>query len=213
MMATLRKQIGREEFDYQALMSVLSGYAKANDKVTQLLRAGVVIRVKKGLYVFGEDYRRRPYSRELLANLVYGPSFVSLDYALSFHGLIPERVAQVTSVTTGRAKTFSTPVGGFVYRPTLKSAFHLGMLQLEQGDTSFLIAGPERALADKIRDDRKATVHSLANAEAYLFEDLRIDETRFAELDSMALRTYGQALRSRKVQLCAELLERLGENQ
>ena len=88
----LRERIGREEFDYSALMSTLSGYANPRDKVTSLLRRGVIVRVKKGLHVFGDADRRRPYSRELLANLIYGPSFVSLDYALAFHGLIPERV-------------------------------------------------------------------------------------------------------------------------
>ena len=92
----LREQIGREEFDYPALMGALSQYANPRDKVTSLLRRGTIVRVKKGLYVFGEAYRRRPYSRELLANLIYGPSFVSLDYALAFHGLISERVEVIT---------------------------------------------------------------------------------------------------------------------
>jgi len=129
---SLRRRIGREEFDYAALMAALSGYANPHRKITTLLRDGVIVRVKKGLYVFGEEYRRRPYSRELLANLVYGPSFVSLDYALSLHGLIPERVSQVTSVTTRRGKQFSTPVGTFVYRPVPSDSFHLGMTRVEQ---------------------------------------------------------------------------------
>lgn len=93
MTRDLRKLIGREEFDYPALMSALANYANPRDKVTSLLRQGVIIRVKKGLYVFGDDFRKRPFCRELLANLIYGPSYVSLDYALSYHGLIPERVA------------------------------------------------------------------------------------------------------------------------
>ena len=94
-MRDLRQRVGREEFDYQALMAALPEYANPRDKVTVLLRRGDIIRVKKGFYVFGDELRRRPYSRELLANLIYGPSFVSLDSALSFHGLIPERVEVV----------------------------------------------------------------------------------------------------------------------
>jgi len=211
MSMKVRKRIGREEFDYAALMSALADYAKPNDKVTQLLRAEVIIRVKKGLYVFGEDYRRRPYSRELLANLVYGPSFVSLDYALAVHGLIPERLAQVTSVTTGRARSFKTPVGTFVYRPTPREAFHLGMLRVEQEDIAFLIADPERALADKIREDRTARVRSLAEARRYLLEDLRIDESRVTTLHPGSLHEYGVRLRSRKVQWCAKWLLREGD--
>ena len=142
--------MGREEFDYQALMAALSEYANPRDKVTALLRRGDIIRVKKGLYVFGDELRRRPYSRELLANLVYGPSFVSLDSALSFHGLIPERIEALTSVTTKRPKTFDTPIGSFIYRQSPQSAFHLGMDRVEEGDVAFLIATPERALADKV---------------------------------------------------------------
>ncbi|MGD0626568.1 MAG: hypothetical protein ABSB32_17880 [Thermodesulfobacteriota bacterium] len=63
-----------------------------------MLRRKDIIRVKKGLYIFGETYARRPFSREVLANVIYGPSYVSLDYALHYHGLIPERVEAVISI-------------------------------------------------------------------------------------------------------------------
>lgn len=209
MSVQLRRHIGREEFDYPALMAALSGYANASGKVTLLLRKGVIVRVKKGLYVFGADYRLRPYSRELLANLVYGPSFLSLEFALSHHGLIPERVEQLTSVTTGRAKEFDTPVGTFVYRPAAQGSFHIGMHRAQQGEVSFLIASAERALADKVREDRSATVRSLADAECYLFEDLRVDESVFRELDLGSLRQLADVLGSRKVAFCARLLHKI----
>jgi hypothetical protein len=154
--SNLRHLIGREEFDYQRLMWALSDLASPRAKVTALLRQGVIIRVKKGLYVFGDEYRERPYSRELLANLVYGPSFVSLDYALGYHALIPERVAVLTSVTPKRPKRFDTPVGTFIYRHTRPDGFHIGMSRVETAQTAFLIAGPERALADKLRDVKGA---------------------------------------------------------
>ncbi|MBN2342833.1 MAG: hypothetical protein JXX29_22580 [Deltaproteobacteria bacterium] len=50
--------------------------------------------------------------------MIHGSSLVSLDYVLAYYGLIPERVHIVTSVTSGRAKMFDTPIGGYVYRPT-----------------------------------------------------------------------------------------------
>jgi len=206
MVMSLRREIGREEFDYPALMAALSAFAKPHDRITYLLRTGEIIRVKKGLYVFGQDSRQRPYSRELLANLVYGPSFVSLDYALSYHGLIPEKVAQVTSVTSGRARKFDTPVGYFVYRPVPVASFHFGMTRVENVDVSFLVASPERALADKVREDRAALVRSLGSAEQYLFEDLRIDREAFGELNQTSFREIARALGSRKAQICADLL-------
>jgi hypothetical protein len=205
----LREQIGREEFDYPALMSALASYANPRDKVTSLLRRGTIVRVKKGLYVFGEALRRRPYSRELLANLVYGPSFVSLEYALAFHGIIPERVGTVTSVTPKRGREFKTPVGTFAYRQVPEAYFPLGMDRVESGDVAFLIAVPERALADKVRDDRGNPFRSLADAEAYLFESLRLDQEVLAAMDGELLGQLAKAGRSRKIALCARLARRL----
>jgi predicted transcriptional regulator of viral defense system len=208
-MRDLRRRIGREEFDYQALMAALPEYANPREKVTTLLRRGDIIRVKKGLYVFGDELRRRPYSRELLANLIYGPSFVSLDSALSFHGLIPERVEALTSVTTKRPKSFATPIGSFIYRQSPRGAFHLGMDRVEEGDVAFLIATPERALADKVRDGRGYALNNREEAAQYLFDNLRIDEGGFRQLDSGRLEELARVLRSRKVATCATLLRHL----
>lgn len=208
-MVNLRQRIGREEFDYPALMAALAGYANPRDRVTALLRRGDIVRVKKGLYVFGDPLRRRPYSRELLANLVYGPSFVSLDSALSFHGLIPERVEATTSVTTKRPKRFDTPVGSFIYRQAPKGYYPLGMDRVEEGDVAFLIAVPERALADKIRDDRGHPLRTRADAERYLFDDLRIDREEFERMAPDFLGKLAEAARSRRIAICAGLLRKL----
>jgi len=114
--AQMRRNIGGEVFDYQVLVDALAGYRKPRDRITKLLASGAIVRVKKGLYCFGEAFRKEPLSREYLANLIYGPSYVSLEYALSHHGLIPERVETVTSVTTRRSRDFDTPFGAFSYR-------------------------------------------------------------------------------------------------
>jgi hypothetical protein len=209
MTINLRRRIGREEFDYQALMGALSEYANPCDKVTALIRRGDIVRIKKGLYVFGDELRRRPYSRELLANLIYGPSFVSLDSALSFHGLIPERIEALTSVTIKRPKKFETPVGSFIYRQSPRGSFHMGIDRREEGDVAFLIATPERALADKVRDDRGHALRTRADAAQYLFDDLRIDRADFAQLDAAHLGELAGDLRSRKVAMCSSLLRDL----
>ena len=136
-MEFIRRHILHEEFDYQTLLHGLGQYSRPRDKISDLLRKGVIIRVKKGIYIFGEDYRRRPYSREILANLIYGPSYISLEYALHYFGLIPERVEAVTSVTTGRSRRYATPIGLFRYRMIPLPAFrilghfrHRDMLQI-----------------------------------------------------------------------------------
>ena len=211
-MIELRKKIDHEVFDYQALLDALDGYAAPRDKITKLLRDEVIIRVKKGLYIFGDDYRRRPFSRELLANLIYGPSFVSLDYALAYHGMIPERVEAVTSVATKRSREFNTPVGVFSYHTT--PCLHLGFTRIEQGEVAFLMALPERALADRVRNDRgSGGVKSIKEAGQYLTENLRIDRDDLRKLNAELIGELAAALRSRKVELCGKWIKKSGEEE
>ena len=127
MIEELRRRIEGDEFDYQVLLDSLKGYERPRDKITSLIRQDAIVRVKKGIYIFGQKYARRPFSREILANMIYGPSCVSLDYALHYHGLIPERVEAITSVTSGRGRRFSTPVGLFIYRTVPMRAYPVGV--------------------------------------------------------------------------------------
>ncbi len=205
----IRKGIDREEFDYQVLITTLKGYSRPRDKITALLRAGQIIRVRKGLYIFGPDYRRRPYSREILANLIYGPSYISLEYALSYHGLIPERVETLTSVTTGRTRTFTSPVGVFTYHMTPLPAFQTGMTRVELDDGgAFLMATPEKALVDKIFADRTSEIRTIKGLETYLFDDLRIDQDLFDKLNRSDMNDYVNRYASSKLQLLGSLLRR-----
>ncbi|MGD8798203.1 MAG: hypothetical protein PVJ44_06755 [Desulfobacterales bacterium] len=206
----MRRHISHEEFDYQTLLHALGQYSRPRDKISDLLRKGVIVRVKKGIYIFGEDYRRRPFSREVLANLIYGPSYISLDYALHYFGLIPERVEAVTSVTTGRSRKYATPVGLFSYRMIPLAAFRIGMDRVELDDgRSFLIATPEKALADKIRDDRGNGLQTQGRLMDYLENDLRVDPAALAKLNGAQLGEIARRYRSRKLQLLSDLLKRL----
>lgn len=212
MMDELRRRIEGEEFDYQALLDSLKGYERPRDKITSLLRQGAIIRVKKGIYVFGPKLARRPFSREILANMIYGPSCISLDYALHYHGLIPERVEAVTSVTSGRARRFSTPVGLFIYRQVTPAAYPVGIDRMPlEGGRAFLMAVPEKALADKIHDDRGTGIRSQADMRRYLLQSLRIDAESLAKLRTETLSTLAERYRSRKVRLLAEVVTRLRE--
>ena len=177
----LRKIAGREEIDYPFLLSTLSEYAYPRDKISSWLKSGDLIRVKKGLYVFGKHAALYPYSKEVLANLIYGPSAISKIYALSYYGMIPERVSEMTSITNKRNKLFNTPVGLFSYQYLNNRKFSIG-IQLMQSSTSnsYLIASPEKALCDHIYlSDRRWAFQKLDDLENYLLQDLRIDEFFF----------------------------------
>jgi len=212
MIDELRGRIDGEEFDYQTLLDCLKRYERPRDKITTLFRQNAIIRVKKGIYVFGPRYARRPFSREILANMIYGPSCISLDFALHYHGLIPERVEAVTSVTTGRGRRFRTPVGLFIYRPIPLCAFPVGIDQVQlEGGRSFLIAVQEKALADKIQDDRGTGTRSQDDMRRYLMESLRIDAENLKRLRAETLSTLAERYRSRKLRLLTRVVARLQE--
>ncbi|MFA5687664.1 MAG: hypothetical protein WC959_00705 [Kiritimatiellales bacterium] len=204
-MNSLRDQIESDEFDYQVLMDALSDYAAPRARVTALLRSGEIIRVKKGLYVFGPHRRKFPVCRELLANLIYGPSVVSLESALAYYRLIPERVDAVTSVTTGRPGRFETPLGLFIYRPT--PGLSLGIDRLTgSANRAFLMAVPERALADKIREDRATGLRTQQDMEVYLYENLRMEPEAVRDFSPDMLEQLAECLCSHKVRVLAGLV-------
>lgn len=173
----LRKEIERDVFDYNQLMSALSAYNKPRDVVTTLLRQEKIFRIRKGLYCFNEFWEKQPVSHEAIANLVYGPSAISLDYALSYYRLIPEKVTTITSVTTGRSRVYETPLGRFSYTHVPQHSFSYGLTIEKPGNYQWLIALPIKALADKVWTDKRFSPSSPASFESYLFDDLRIDET------------------------------------
>ena len=210
MMEELRANIAGEEFDYHALLDSLQEYDRPRDKITSLLKHGAVVRVKKGIYVFGERYKRRPFSTEVLANMICGPSYISLDYALHYYGLIPERVEAVTSITVSRGRRFSTPVGLFIYHGVPMRAYPIGIDQVEfERGRSFLIATPEKALADKIQADRGTAIRTQAEMRTYLLDSLRIDPEGLGRLNAETISVIADRYRSRKLRLLSGLVRRL----
>ena len=173
----LRKISPFREIDYFQLKNALAEYANPHAKIRQLLATGAITRVKKGLYVLGDDYRDVPISLEILANLIYGPSAISLDYALSYYGLIPERVHTVTSITPQRDKNFKTPLGYFSYRYLTMKKYSIGLTRLKLNDhRHIIIASPEKALIDKIYFSKSLALQTKKEVEDYLFADLRVEE-------------------------------------
>jgi predicted transcriptional regulator of viral defense system len=119
--------------------------------VSSLINEGKLIRLKKGLYIFGDAWRRKPLNLETVANLLYGPSCVSFEYALSSYGFIAERPRTVTSLAIGDTKTFGTPIGNFEYRAINPEKFKIGIEYRSLGkDGGYFIASKEKALADLV---------------------------------------------------------------
>jgi predicted transcriptional regulator of viral defense system len=176
IMLQLRSKSQGEEIDYTFVMDCLQEYKSPRAKLTTLLKKGDLIRVKKGLYLFGSDYRKGPYSPEVMANKIYGPSYVSREYALAYYGLIPEYVAEVTSISTKRARSFNTAIGRFSYTclPLKLYQVHFNLVSVRNNETA-LLATPEKALADLLyfRNYHLDTLDELIDL---LFDDLRLDD-------------------------------------
>jgi predicted transcriptional regulator of viral defense system len=207
MIDALRASVPFEEFDYQTLVQALRRYARPRDRATRLLETGAIIRVKKGLYVFGPTYRRLPYSVELLANLISGPSYVSFEHALSYYGLIPERVTTITSATIGKARTFDTPVGRFSYRPVPRHVFCVGVTLIDAGaNRTFLIASREKALCDTIVTSRGLSARARSTFRTALADDLRIDMDQLATLDRRLVSDLASQWPSQRLARLAEVI-------
>jgi len=203
----LRAAIPFDQFDYQTLMHFLHEYSAPRDKVTDLLDKGIIERVRKGLYVFGTPYRHEAISREVLANLIYGPSCISLDYALQHYGLIPEAVESLTSVTTGRSRLFRTPFGSFSYRMISLRAFRVGVDLIQpEGGSPYLMATPEKALADKLVAEKGLGIRGISGLKGYLVNHLRVPAVELGRLDQARLHRIAAHYRSRLISLLVEVV-------
>lgn len=180
----LLKNLGVVPVDFGTLAAMLGNYKFPKDKIAAYEKSGKLIRLKKGFYVASPEFQNEQVIKELIANHLYGPSYVSFESALSFYGLIPERVYTVRSATTKRGKKFSTPLGGFEYVAVEEHYYRIGIRQeIIDKKYAFLIATPEKALCDFIIATSNLRIQSVKSMENYLEEDLRIDITSVKNFD------------------------------
>ncbi|MFA5518871.1 MAG: hypothetical protein WDA74_06405 [Spirochaetota bacterium] len=172
-------QLPKHPFDYLLLSDLLKSYSYPRNKINSLIKKGIIIRIKKGLYVLSPEFGGN-IDHYILSNLIYGPSYISLDFALSFWNLIPERVEIVTCMTNKRNKSFITPAGKFTYKYINDSIFYKGVIRQENSNGSYMIASKEKALCDKIALLTKIKEKDL---DIYLKDDLRIDYEELKGLD------------------------------
>jgi len=201
---------GAVPFSHGALLPLLSDYASPNDKISEWLASGTLISLKRGLYVVGSPWRQEALCLPLIANRLYGPSCVSLDYALAWHGLIPERVVEGTSVCTGRGREFENKLGRFSYLSVPERLFSVGLKIAVVGNQHFWMASPTKALCDKVLLTRHLKTLGKASMQAFLFEDLRLDEEGLRDFDPSVLDAYvASGYKPRQFKALRQVLEGL----
>lgn len=185
------------------LLDGLQDYRYPANKLARMVKEGSVFPVVRGLYV--SDSKMPGH---LLAASIYGPSYLSFDYALSYWHLIPEAVYTYTSATYDKKKRkqFKTVFGLFTYRDVPKAAYPIGIQIVKEGRYSFLIAQPEKALCDKLHTI--SPVANLSAFEALLFSDLRIDRDTFGQLDTEKLIQYAAYYQTTNHKLLIRYLRR-----
>ncbi|RZJ86861.1 MAG: hypothetical protein EOO20_17365 [Chryseobacterium sp.] len=181
-------KFSNQPLTHQLLTDLLKDYKRPNDKILALKAAGIIEPVKKGLYVAGSALGTERPESPLLANHILGPSYLSMESALSHYGLIPEKIFAVTSMTTKATRKFQTSLGLYTYTnlPLPYYAFGLSIVSLSK-DQKAIIAIPEKALCDKIVTTAGITLRSQSSARDYVFGNLRMEEEDVAKfnLDSM----------------------------
>jgi len=117
-------------------------------QVHEWVRKGWLLQLKSGVYTLRDDDRKTGLSRYFIANQLYFPSYVSLETALSFYGMIPEAVYTITSITSKKSQRFSNKFGQFVYHSIKPDCFG-GFITIkdEFGYPCFL-ATKEKAIID-----------------------------------------------------------------
>ncbi len=177
-------EIGNTPIDFAVLKSMFSDHKSVHNKISELEKSGTLIRLKKGMYVVSPQESGKLVSVELVANHLYGPSYVSMESALRYYGLIPESVYTIQSMTTKHSRVFKNSLGKFEYTQCAREYFPIGIRQEIKDNTSFLIASPEKALCDLIIHTPNLNLRFQKELLTYLKDDLRFDMEAFYRMDS-----------------------------
>lgn len=176
------QKIGNVPFDLSVLQSLYPECGHITDKAIRLEAEGAIIRLKRGLYVVNPE--SGALSRGLIANHMYGPSYVSRHTALRHYGLTPEAVYLTQSVTTKHSRQFSSSAGCYDYRNCAPEYFHIGVRAVSEGGVSYLIASPEKALCDAVNFGKGVNLRFMKDVAAYLEEDIRFDMSALSGFDA-----------------------------
>lgn len=168
--------------------------------VKRALREGMLVRLKKGVYLI-EKEDSPPIDAFEIAQQLYGPSYISFESALSYHGWIPEAVYTTTSAAVKRGASVRTPIGMFSYERTPRDQFFMAVERKETQDSLYLIAHPWKALADYMYARRKKW-----KTLTEVIEDLRLDESRIEAADKAPLEEIASYYHSSRVRRFARMI-------
>lgn len=180
-----------------------SDYANPLDKIRREANRGTIIRLNRGIYE--TDPEVSPW---LLASSILSPSYLSFDFALSYYGLIPEKVVCITSASLQMNKnlTYTNPFARYEYSDIPASAFSEGIGYIEEDGYTVKIAMKEKAICDSLYKWR--AVHSVRKLKELLFVDKRIDEDEFRTCDFILMERLAGLYHRRNHELLIKLIRK-----
>lgn len=187
------------------LKSCFPDLVSPEKKILALVKNKELIRLKRNLYIVNKDLCGKETDARLCANHLYGPSYVSLQWALRYYGMIPERVYLMTCITTKRSLSFETPIGNFQFVQVAPAYFPIGVESMDENGVSFLMASREKALCDTILYDKFVPHQSVKSLITYLEEDMRLDMDVLSELNTDIIEAC--AASGRKTQILKNLIK------
>lgn len=189
-------------FDELALK--FGNYTDIKGKIRREIKSGNLFPITRGLYETDANI-----SGKYLAGSIFGPSYLSFDYALAEYSLIPETVHVYTSATFKKRKTkiYQNHFGVFTYRDVPANIYHSGILLHCDENYSYQIATPEKALCDKLYSI--SPVKNLRELETLLFDDLRIDEIELKKLNTENLSELSMLYRTTNLNLLKKLIRKI----
>lgn len=186
-------------FDETVIRNLVPDRSEAARKVLthRAVSVGEIIRLKPGLFLLAPEFRKTHPHPFVVAAMLHFPSHVSLESAFSHHGLIPEAVYQVSSVTSARSRTFETPVGVFIFRRVPAADPRAGVQALKINGRSWaFVATPVRAIADLIYTRKQVSWER--DGLAFLTESMRIERDDLGKVSFESLDEVCESLRDRR---------------
>lgn len=188
---TLIKDYAEAPISRHLILELLHNYQSPNDKISELIKNKELISLRRGLYITGPKTDLPTPEPFLIANHLRGPSYVTLESALSYWNMIPERTFEISSVTIKTSKTYKNPVGRFSYKQLNIPYYSYGIKNIKYSPKqTVLIASPEKALCDKIVLTPKVNLRSIKQTQEFLMEDIRINREVLSTLDTEVMKLW-----------------------
>lgn len=191
-------------FSTTFLMAGSQSRAAIQLQLSRWTKTRKIIKLRRGLYILGNPYRKVNPHPFLISNRMKSASYISLQSALSFYGMIPEYVPTITAVTTQRPEIIQTEDGIYIYKHVQKNFFKDFVYQVVSGDQSVFIATPEKSLLDLL-------YLTPGSDEMHYLQELRLQHTEILDVDLLMKIAF--AHESPKLQRAVNRIKRIIESE